>query len=79
MIDTPDPRTLNRLRRAIRRLPRDQYEVFCAARYEDLSYEQIAERAGLTVREVERLLAQALFNISRDMDRASRRRWWRFW
>lgn len=79
MIDTPDPRTLNRLRRAIRRLPRDQYEVFCAARYEDLSYEQIAERHGITVREVEQQLAQALFAIMRDMDRAPRRCWWRFW
>jgi RNA polymerase sigma factor (sigma-70 family) len=79
MIDTPDPRTLNRLRRAIRRLPRDQYEVFCAARYEDLSYEQIAERTGLTVREVEQLLAQALVSITRDKDRHDRRRWWRFW
>lgn len=79
MIDTPDPRTLKRLRRAIRRLPRDQHEVFCAARYEDLTYEQIAVRTGLSVREVEQLLAQALFNITRDVDRAPRRRWWRFW
>lgn len=41
MIDTPDPRTLKRLRRAIRRLPPDQHAVFCAARFKDLSYEQI--------------------------------------
>jgi RNA polymerase sigma-70 factor (ECF subfamily) len=79
MIEHPDPRTLRRLRRAIRRLPRDQHAVFCAARFEDLSYEQIAMRSGLTVREVEHLLAQALFAITCDMDRPPRRRWWRFW
>ncbi len=79
MIDKPDPRTLKRLRRAIRRLPRNQRAVFCAARYEDLSYEQIAARTGLAVRQVERLLAQALVSITREMDRLDRRPWWRFW
>lgn len=79
MIEQPDPHTLRRLRRAICRLPRDQYTVFCAARFEDLSYEQIAERTGLTVRQVEHLLAQAIFAITREMDHPPRRRWWRFW
>jgi DNA-directed RNA polymerase specialized sigma24 family protein len=53
--------------------------VFCAVRYEDLDYEQVAKRTGLTVREVEHLLAQAMFAITRDMDRPPRRRWWRLW
>lgn len=79
MIEIPDPRTLKRLRRAIRGLPRDQHAVFCAARFEDLTYEQIAGRTGLTPREVEQLLAQALASITRDIDRAPPRRWWRFW
>lgn len=79
MTETPDPRTLKRLRRAIRRLPRDQHAVFCAARYDDLDYEQIAKRTGMPIGEVEQLLAQALASIMRDMDRAPRRRWWRFW
>lgn len=71
-----DPATLKRIERAIRKLPRRQREVFCAARFEDLSYVEIAERSGLTAREVERLFAEALFNISRHIDRP--RRWWRF-
>ena len=79
MTETSDPRTLKRLRRAIRKLPRDQHAVFCAARFEDLDYEQIAERTGLTTGEVEQLLAQARASIRHDMDRAQRRRWWRFW
>lgn len=72
-----DPATLKRIERAIRRLPRRQREVFDAVRFDDLSYAGIAERTGLTVREVERLFAEALFNISRHVDRP--RRWGRFW
>lgn len=79
MNDTPDPGTLRRLKRAIRRLPREQHTVFCAVRYEDLDYEQVAARTGLTVREVEHLLAQALFALMRDMDRTLRRRRWHLW
>jgi RNA polymerase sigma-70 factor (ECF subfamily) len=78
MIDTPDRRILNRLARAIRRLPSDQHAVFCAARYEDLDYAQIAERFGLTIQDVERLFAQAIFAITREMDHPTRRPWWRF-
>jgi len=78
MTEAPDPRTLKRLKRAIRKLPRDQHAVFCAARFEDLDYQRIAERTGLTIGEVEQLLAQALASITRDVDRAPRR-WWRFW
>lgn len=75
MTDDVDPATLQRIERAIRRLPRRQREIFWAVRFDDLSYVEIAERSGLTVREVEQLFAEALFNISRSVDRP--RRWWR--
>lgn len=77
MTDDVDPATLKRIERAIRKLPRRQREIFCALRFEDLNYVEIAERTGLTVREVERLFAEVLLNISRHVDRP--RRWWRFW
>ena len=77
MTDDVDPATLKRIERAIRTLPRRQREVFCAVRFDDLSYVDIAERTGLTVREVEQLFAEALFNISRSVD--CPRRWWCFW
>jgi len=76
MTDDVDPVTLKRIERAIRKLPRRQREVFCAVRFNDLSYVEIAERTGLTGHEVEQLFAEALFNISRHADRP--RRWWRF-
>ena len=77
MTDDVDPMILKQIERAIRKLPRGQREVFCAMRFEGLSYVDIAKRTGLTVREVEQLFADALFNISRSVDRP--RRWWRFW
>jgi RNA polymerase sigma factor (sigma-70 family) len=77
MTDDVDPATLQRIERAIRKLPRRQREIFCAVRFDDLGYVEIAERTGLPVREVEQLFAEALFNISRRVDRP--RRWWRFW
>lgn len=76
MTDEPDPIILKRLELAVRKLPRMQREIFLAARLDDMDYFEIAERTGLSVREVERELAQALFSITRRLDK-SQRRWWR--
>lgn len=77
--DNDDPVRLERLARAIRQLPRRQHEIFCASRFDNLSYGEIAERTGLSVEKVKDLLADALFRIMRSVDRAERRRWWQFW
>ncbi|MBQ1499141.1 MAG: RNA polymerase subunit sigma [Sphingomonas sp.] len=76
MSDDPDPETLKRMEGAVRKLPRLRREIFLAARLDDMSYVEIAERTGLTVRDVEREIARALVSISRRMDRKPRR-WWR--
>lgn len=76
MTDDPDPETIKRMERAVRMLPRLQREIFLAARLDDMSYVEIAERTGLPVREVEREIAKALASIARHMDRQPRR-WWR--
>lgn len=76
MTDKPDPATLKRLERAVRMLPRLQREIFLAARLDDMDYVEIAERTGITVREVERHIARALLSIVRRMDKQPRR-WWR--
>jgi len=75
MTDDPDPMTLRRIERAVRKLPRLRREIFLAARLDDMSYAEIAERTGLPVREVERHLAKALASIDRRMSRLTRR-WW---
>ena len=76
MTDDPDPVTLKWMERAVRKLPRLQREIFLAARLDDMSYVEIAERTGLSVREVEREIARALVSIARRMKRRPRR-WWR--
>jgi RNA polymerase sigma-70 factor (ECF subfamily) len=78
MTEHPDPKRLKRLERAIRKLPRRQREIFCAIRFDDLSYEEIAQRTGLSVPEVEHLFAEALLNFMRRLDWKPKR-WWRFW
>jgi len=78
MTDQLDPRLVRRMRRAIRRLPRDQREVFCAIRFDDLDYYQVAERFGISVAEVEARFAKAIYNYVRMVD-AKPRPWWRFW
>jgi RNA polymerase sigma-70 factor (ECF subfamily) len=75
VLPAPDPKLLRRIKRAIRRLPRRQREVFRAIRFEDLGYDEVARRFGITVPEVERLFALALLAIMRRLDRKAGR-WW---
>lgn len=77
MTDDPDPETTKRIERAVRKLPRLQREIFLAARLDDRSYVEIAERTGLSAGQVEREIARALVSIARRMNR-QHRRWWRF-
>ncbi|MCA1197303.1 sigma-70 region 4 domain-containing protein [Sphingomonas sp. R647] len=77
MTDDLDPAPVKRLERAVRKLPRLQREIFLAARLDEMSYVEIAERTGLSVGQVEREIARALVSIARRINR-QQRRWWRF-
>lgn len=77
MTDDPDPVTLKRMERAVRKLPRLQREIFLAARLDEMSYVEIAERTGLSAGQVEREIAKALVSIARRMARRPPS-WWRF-
>jgi RNA polymerase sigma factor (sigma-70 family) len=77
MTDDPDPDTTKRIERAVRKLSRLLREIFLAARLDEMSYVEIAERTGLSVGQVEREIARALVSIVRRMARRQRR-WWRF-
>lgn len=70
--DLSEAESLARLERAVRRLPRLQREVFLAIRLEDLSYPEIAERTGLSVRQVERHFADSLVAIANALDSPKR-------
>ncbi len=76
MTDDPDPVTLRRIERAVRKLPRLQREIFLAARLDDMTYAEIAERTELAVRDVEQHLAKALASIDRRLNRPPKC-WWR--
>ncbi|MEV4933975.1 sigma-70 region 4 domain-containing protein [Sphingobium sp. LSP13-1-1.1] len=78
MNDSHDPALIARLEDAVLRLPRIQRDIFLAIRLDALSYGEIAQRTGLTKRQVERLFAKALGNFSRNLRDPSRQRWRRW-
>ena len=63
-----DPELLRRLEDALANMPRKQREIFLAHRLDDMSYAEIARRTGLSVRQVERQMARALYKLCKQMD-----------
>jgi len=83
---TPDParkvtataEELARMEAALLTLPRLAREVFLAHRIDDLSYAEISDITGLSVRRVEREIANAIYGFHCALQgRPLRRRWWR--
>jgi RNA polymerase sigma-70 factor (ECF subfamily) len=69
---------LRAMRRAFAKLDPLTQQVFLAHRVEGLSYGETAERHGISAEAVERHVADALYELAREVDRAERP-WWRFW
>ena len=61
--------TLRRLERAMLRLKPKTREIFLAKRLDGMSYAEIAERTGLSVKGVEKHMSKALAIIDRAMER----------
>ncbi len=78
MSDTRDPDLLRRMEEAMRKLPRLQLDIFLAHRLDDLSYDEIARRSGLTVRQVERQLARAIYKLDKQ-SRGGKLSLWERW
>jgi RNA polymerase sigma-70 factor (ECF subfamily) len=68
MSDAPDPDLLRRLEQAMLNIPKLQREIFMAHRLDNMSYVEIAHRTGLTVRQVERHMARAIYKLSKQLD-----------
>jgi len=68
MSDNDDAELRRRYEKAFEAMPRKQREIFLAHRLDDLSYPEIAERTALTVRQVERQIAKALYKLCKQMD-----------
>lgn len=62
--------TLRRLEAAVMMLRPRTRQVFLARRLDGLSYAEIAELTGMSVRAVERQMSKAIAKLSRLMDRA---------
>jgi DNA-directed RNA polymerase specialized sigma24 family protein len=68
MPDTPDPDRRRRLDESVRKLPRLQREIYLAHSRDGLSYEEISGRTGLTVRQLERHIAKAMYKLMKQME-----------
>lgn len=78
MANPIDPDLLRRIEAAMMNLPRRQREIFMAHRVHNMSYREIAERSGLTVWQVERHMAKALYKLAKQMD-GRKLSWWERW
>lgn len=61
--------SLRRIEAAIERLKPKTREIFLAHRLDGMSYAQIAEQTGLSVKGVEKQMAKAIAQVRRAMDR----------
>jgi RNA polymerase sigma-70 factor (ECF subfamily) len=75
MSDSPDPDLLRRLEEAMLNIPKLQREIFMAHRLDNMPYGEIARRTGLTVRQVERHMARAIYKLSKQLD-GRKLSWW---
>ena len=75
MTQYAEPELLKKLERAMLKLPRSTRAIFLAHRLDDLSYQEIAERTGLTARQVERHMAKAIYRLCKELDDEPLR-WW---
>jgi RNA polymerase sigma-70 factor (ECF subfamily) len=75
----PDPDLLRRVEEAVGNLPRMQREIFMAHRLDNMTYEEIAARTGLSVHRVERHLARAIYKITKQVRRGRKLSWWERW
>lgn len=74
---THQPELLARLEVALHSLPRRRREIFLAVRLDGTSYAELAEKTGLTVRQIEREVARAIAQIDRALDGRRPERGWR--
>ena len=74
----PDPDLLRRMEDAMRAMPKMQREIFLAHRLDDMPYDEIARRTGLTVRQVERHMAKAIYKLVKQLD-GEKLSWWERW
>lgn len=66
-----------RLEIGLRRMPRLRREIFLAIRLDYLSYPEIVERTGLSVKQVERQFAKSLLTMLDAYEGRAPVAWWK--
>ncbi|PXA97191.1 RNA polymerase subunit sigma [Nostoc sp. 3335mG] len=66
--DLTEAEVIERLEAGLQRMPKLRSEIFLAIRLDDLSYTEIAERTGLSVRQVERHFARSMVTLLEAFD-----------
>ena len=69
---------IERIEQALLALPIRTRAIFLLHRVDGLSYAEIAERCGISGKQVERHIARAMLRIDRALDGIDRP-WWRRW
>jgi len=75
MSDLSEAEKQRRVEKAATYMPKLQREVFMAHRLDDMPYEEIARRTGLTVQQVERHVARAIYKLMVILD-GRKLKWW---
>ncbi len=68
---------IERLEAGLQRMPELRREIFLAIRLDDLSYAEIAERTGLSVKQVEREFARSMVTLLEAFDGRQPMPWWK--
>ena len=84
MVQHLPPLSLDQLEKAAECLRPIERQVLVLSARERLSGRAIGARLGMTPRRAERILARAIFKLTRAIDRQERaerrtQAWWRFW
>lgn len=77
MSELTEAEITERLEAGLRRMPKMQREIFLALRLDDLSYEEVAERTGLSVKQVERHVARSMLMLLDVVDGRAPQPWWK--
>lgn len=77
MSDLTEAEIIERLEAGLQRMPKLRREIFLAIRLDDLSYSEIAERTGLSVKQVEWHFARSMVALLEAFDGRPPVPWWK--
>lgn len=75
--DLTEAEIVERLEAGLQRMPKLRREIFLAIRLDNLSYAEIAERTGLSPKQVERHFARGMVTLLEAFDGRPPLPWWK--